>query len=178
MKKQGNIALVMWVVIMVMTGYTLNALGAEDKEHLSLLLARTCVAEVGFVGTIQECQLMWSVNNANAVRKNRTLEQQTRSFNRYWRSQKQRDKRPWIQYLTNHKKPQQWCDAAWSNYRNQWLLILQKAREFLNGDRKMYYDCPGVSDYGAPSDRPANASKMTKVRCLDGKSLQRYWRSK
>jgi hypothetical protein len=151
--------------------------GAETvkDEELTLLLARTCVAEIGFEGQIAECEIMWSLNQQNAQNRGRSLWKQTRKYNSYWKCPVQRDRRPWIQYLDGYEKPKHWRMAKWSKFKNKWMDIRSAAEVFVHSHRQFFHDCRGSVEYGAPGETPKMGYRMTRKRCLGGTTRQRYW---
>jgi len=174
MKKQGMLALLIWIIVLAITGYALE--GLANTEKVAVLLARTCVAEIGFSGIEDECRLMWSINKDNAMRKGRTIEKQTILFNSYWKSRHQRRLRPWIQYLENEQEPEAWPKKIiWGKYKYKWLAILEAAHAFLQADTTYYYDCKGAVDYGARGETPNMTGGIKPMLCLAGKTRQRYW---
>jgi hypothetical protein len=148
---------------------------------LALLLARTCVAEIGFQEDVTECQLMWSINHRNAIKNGWSTRKQTLRFNGYWKSRKQRRKRPWIQYLKGPWKPPAWGKKMlWEVYKERWLAYERAAMAFVKDPSSVDYLCPEAVDYGAPHERP-RLFGMETIRCLGGMkrqggtTRQRYW---
>lgn len=166
---------VTWVVCFAFVGIVLHARDARADDELPLLLARTCVAEIGFDGDVSECELMWVVNQQNAFRKQRSLKRQTLLFNSYWKCRAQRSRRPWIKHLKGYKAPKYWPKTMrWENFRDKWILIETAAVKFAF-KRRAPTSCTDAMDYGAVNERP----KMGGVEPVDcGKTLQRYWRFK
>jgi len=149
------------------------------EKDVALLLAKTCVAEIGFRKNPQECLVMWEINGDNAKKRGRTIERQTLLFNAYWKIPKKKRKRNWIAGLNRtNDKPALWPKSYdWSKYKNRWNAYVNAADQFennwVNGSHKRL--CPQASDYGAPGiDTPKHAcARVTK--CLRGKTAQRYW---
>jgi hypothetical protein len=140
---------------------------------LALLLARTCVAEIGFQEDVQECKIMWAINDANARTRNRSLTRQTKKFNSYWRSREQRARRPWIKHLTNEERPRHWQkNLQWAMYRTRWLRYLEAAKEYVQNRKQTRHPCPQAIDYGAPGEIPKG--RLVKVKCMDG-AKQWFW---
>lgn len=153
--------------------------GKDEKlTQLAKLLGRTCVAEIGFEGQTAECELMWSINQKNAIRRNRSLERQTLKFNSYWKVKEQRKRRPWIKYLGDGgaaKMPRRWPSTInWDRYRGKWIEIEKAALGFVHSNRQRFYDCPQAVDYGAPGESP-DMGIVKRIKCLQGKTRQRYW---
>lgn len=142
---------------------------------LSLLLAQTCVAEIGFQKSPRECVLMWQTNQVQAAQRGRTLYLQARLYNNYWIGRHSRARRPWIRELTySGQKPRQWpAGASWVKYRPRWLKYVSAADGFVKGRYKKRY-CPAASHYGAPHER--RNKKMKRVMCFGGNTKQWYWR--
>lgn len=146
---------------------------------LILLLAQTCVAEIGFRDNAAECVVMWAVNQRRADIREKELGPYTQEFNAYWDSPKQRLSRPWIQHL-NHwgTQPEHWESGAWSTYRRRWAVYLDTATAWLSNQTD---PCPRAGNYGGtPNDGkgaddpiPCNGYAR-RVRCLPGE-LQAYW---
>jgi len=108
-------------------------------QILVLILARTCIAEIGFQGGTDECVLMWQVNQKNADRKGISLKAQTLNYNQYWVRKSHRKNRPWIAYLEGKEKPKFWSRSLkWKVHVSKWLRIKKEAQKFLNG----YYTKP------------------------------------
>lgn len=148
----------------------------ETAAPLAILLAQTCVAEVGFNKDPSECILMWEVNERNAKLRNRSLRKQTLLYNAYWRSTPQRNRRPWIQHLKGGEEPKLWNKRLkWKVHRGMWLRYVRTAREFLNSHKRRIALCPGALDYGAPKEYPAHY--MERITCLT-KTKQWYWARK
>ena len=149
---------------------------AENKtEDLALLLARTCVAEIGFKGDVSECKLMWSINQRNALKKQRSLKRQTKLFNSYWKCKSHQKSRPWIKHLNGYEQPKHWPNTMlWSTFRDKWIEIEIAAIKFVN-ERKESFICKDAMDYGAPGESP-NMSNTELLNC--GSTRQRYWRIK
>ena len=144
---------------------------SRERPTLAVLLARTCVAEIGFQESSQECTLMWAINEQNALIRGRTLAGQTRKFNAIWRSKKQQQRRPWIKFLTDENKPKHWPkNIRWDSRRNRWLGYLKAATEFVS--KPGVHPCPAAIDYGAPGEIPK--SRTVKIKCMDG-AKQWYW---
>lgn len=144
---------------------------------LALLLAQTCVAEVGFKSDTMECELMWEINDANAVVRKRSLRAQTKKFNAYWRSAKQRRARPWVGNLRGDlSKPKGWPKhLSWTNHVERWSRYLVSARMFVTYRETWARQCPEAMDYGAPHELPDDHEKMKIIKCLSGKTRQWYW---
>jgi len=103
-------------------------------QILVLLLARTCIAEIGFQGSTDECVLMWQVNQTNAERKGISLKVQTLNYNQYWVRKSHRKHRPWIAYLEGKDKPKFWSKSLkWKAHVKKWLQIKKEAQKFVNG---------------------------------------------
>jgi hypothetical protein len=151
--------------------------GFEPKnKSLSSLLAQTCVAEIGFQGTIAECELMWSINQRNAIKKNRSLTRQTRLFNSYWKAPWQRKRRPWIKHLEGIEAPKRWPSSMkWEKFADSWIDIEKAAEVFVNSHRQFFHDCQTAIDYGAPGETPRMQPYLKRLKCLGGKTRQRYW---
>lgn len=142
---------------------------------LHLLLAMTCVAEVGFHQETTECELMWEINYRNSVSRNRSLRKQTLLFNSYWKSTEQRGRRPWIQHLNGTEEPLGWPQTIrWGVHKRMWLKYVRAARAFLATKKKRPQICPGAVDYGAPEEYPRKHFMMKRVYCVAG-TLQWYW---
>jgi len=142
-------------------------------QILILLLARTCIAEIGFQGTNQECVLMWQINQRRAEEKNWTLKQQTLNYNQYWTTPSHRKARPWIANLEGKNKPPGWPrNLKWKRHVKKWLEIKKAAKQFVAGHCKKI--CLKAIDYGAPYDIPP--AGRARIRCLGGKTMQRYYR--
>ena len=146
-----------------------------EQIPLHLLLAMTCVAEVGFHKSTEECQLMWEINERNAEARNRSLKKQTLLFNSYWKSKEQRSRRPWIRYLEGEEEPKHWPKTIrWGVHKRMWIRYVRAARVFLANKHRRKEICPGALDYGAPQEYPRQASTMKRVWCVDN-TLQWYW---
>lgn len=144
---------------------------------LALLLAQTCVAEIGFMSDTQECELMWEINDANSVTRGRSLRAQTKKFNSYWRSAKQRRSRPWIEHLsTDGSRPKHWPKhLRWDRHRERWKRYLETAKAFVRYRSIWPRSCLGAIDYGAKHELPKAHQRMRVLDCLGGKTRQRYW---
>jgi len=146
---------------------------------LALLLAQTCVAEIGFRDTTDECKLMWQINYDNAGRHRRSVSQQTKLFNGYWgeslQSQRQRAARPWIAHLRDDRQPRHWQrNLSWPAHRERWLRYLEAAKAFVGHGGAARHPCPGAMDYGAPGEIPKGP--LVRIECLGGDTEQHYWR--
>lgn len=173
--KQLMIAFAIWVVVFLTVGAVMDA-RADSKDELALLLARTCVAEIGFKGTVEECHLMWRINRDNAIKKKRSIKRQTKLFNSYWKCKTQRRRRPWIKHLEGPEKPKHWPSTMeWSMFRDKWLEYEAAAIAFVASQRNAFHGCDDAIDYGAPGEIPAMRN-MEQIKCLGGKTRQRYWR--
>ncbi len=156
---------------------------------LALLLAQTCVAEISLQPTPAECVLMWDINGRAARAREIPIETQTRRFNAYWRSSKQRAQRPWIARLQRSgSKPEGWPDGAlWERNIDRWLLYLERADVFVVEFRS---GAPlrraGKADtYGARCDDDEQKGRYTCdvppcpeaafVPLFGGRTLQAYW---
>ena len=173
-------ALIIWILTILILGFIVNASYAtknsETIDSLALLLGRTCVAEIGFEGTIQECELMWSINQKNAITRNRSLKRQTRLFNSYWKVREQRMRRPWIKFLSGAAQPERWPSTIrWERYQGKWSEVEQAARKFVDSHRQAFHDCPDAVDYGAPGESP-DMGIVEQIKCLGGNTRQRYWK--
>jgi len=142
---------------------------------VALVLAQTCVAEIGFQGTADECLVMWEVNKRVSALRGRSLLAQTKLYNAYWRSESQRRRRPYVERLgRSGDKPIGWPrKLRWDRYRDRWLLYVRSADLFVSG--KTNELCPQAIDYGAPSEIPKMREKMRRINCLGGRTLQWYW---
>ncbi len=147
---------------------------------LALLLARTCVAEIGMQdeATVEECQLMWEVNRRNAERAGRTLEEQTLKFNSFWKVKDRQLLKPWILHMDGPEKPHGWPRVLrWARYKDKWLSCRRAALAFVKSPTDTSYLCVEAINYGAQKEIPKDARQET-VYCLGGVTLQRYWRFK
>lgn len=162
----------------------LSTLPPPPAQTPVLLLAQTCVAEIGFDKDTRECQLMWEINGRNAERSNRTISHQTKLFNAYWKDPNKR--RPWIQYLNAEgQKPHFWPDkaAAWKIHKPLWEAYLEAAKKFQKRFKSKRYRplCRRADDYGGRCDDSVHACDTPKQRCakpiwcLNGKTHQAYW---
>ena len=145
-------------------------------ELLVLLLARTCVAEIGFSASVDECVLMIEINDRNAQSKKITLAKQTLNYNQYWMTRYQRKARPWIAYLEGKNKPREWPKhLRWSNHVDKWIEYKESISQYLRNveAKEIKYICPSAIDYGAPYDKPPNGRKL--IRCLNGRTEQKYY---
>jgi hypothetical protein len=150
-------------------------------QILILLLARTCIAEVGFHVSEKECVLMLQINESNAIRKHWTLKQQTLNYNQYWVTIAHQKARPWIRNLEGKNEPLGWPrNLLWKRHVKKWLSIKEAARKFVYGLRysvdKHAKLCPAAIDYGATTDIPP--PNRMRVRCLGEKTKQRYYKEK
>lgn len=178
MIKEILAGLIIWLAFFAVLTWGWDASAQTRAERETLLLARTCVAETGLDSRIEECLLMWTVNQANANRKGVTLARQTKLFNAYWRSTEQRARRPWIAHLGGRTRPDGWpLRASWKRNVEKWLNIERAAEAFVYSHRQYWFDCKGVVDYGSPFDRPRD-QRLVKVQCLDGDTKQHYWARK
>lgn len=171
---------IFFLSLILITCFCGLARGRESNdEKLALLLARTCVAEIGFEGEVDECMLMWSINQKNAIKKGRSLKRQTLLFNAYWKSKIQRRRRPWIKYLDYSLPPKYWPKTmSWAMFEDRWFDIWNAAEIFVHSNRQFFHGCPEAMDYGAPGETP-NMRGVEKVKCIEGvKTRQRYWRFK
>jgi len=179
LEKSGMKALVLWVVLLLLTSVALSARsGEKESKKTALLLARTCVAEIGFElnATVDECELMWSINFHNALRKKRSLTRQTMLFNSYWKSKTQRRRRPWIQFLDGQTKPKYWPNSIkWSRYMDKWLQYRERALIFVLRPYDPTRICEGAMDYGARDEMPEMLG-IELVKCLSIRTRQNYWR--
>jgi hypothetical protein len=147
---------------------------------LALLLARTCVAEIGLheESTVEECQLMWTVNKRNAEMKGRTILAQTLKFNSFWKVKERRALRPFIEHLNGPEKPQGWPNALkWSRYQGKWMRYRNAAILFVKRPQDFSLMCSEAVDYGGPGEVP-KAKYLEPVQCLGGVTRQKYWRIK
>ena len=145
------------------------------ETALILLLARTCVAEIGFVEDTDECVLMWAINERHATDKGRSIENQTRLFNSYWKVSEHQKRRPYIKHMDGMEKPKGWPKTLdWSNYVHKWAGIRRAAQYFVSNPRVGDYICPEAYDYGGYGDHPRSPG-MVRVKCLGGRTKQRYW---
>lgn len=145
---------------------------------LALLLARTCVAEIGFQeeSSVEECQLMWQVNARNAKRSGRSLTRQTLRFNSFWKVRDRQALRPFIGHLDGPEEPHDWPRALkWTRYRDKWLEYRRAAMAFAKRPQDTAHICPEAINYGAPTEVP-DATNQEPVYCLGGKTRQKYWR--
>ncbi|MCP4604513.1 MAG: hypothetical protein GY847_28995 [Proteobacteria bacterium] len=162
----AKVMLFVWALLAVVT-LSWNS-WADDT---ALMLARTCVAEISFKGTVEECRLMIEVNAHNARDRGRTLKRQTLLFNSFWKVRRQQKKRPWIKYLTGRAPPKYWPrQYRWEVHRDKWMSYLNTAIDFVKNPTGR--SCAGVIDYGAPREIPA--SNLRRADC--GETLQWYWR--
>lgn len=144
--------------------------------YLALLLARTCVAEIGLQEDVAECELMWTINQRNADIKGRTIEEQTRLYNQYWRSPWLDSTRPYIRHMVGPKKPNYWPRSmSWAKHRYRWLAYLAAAERFVINPDAYSNLCPGAIDYGAKNEIP-DRRDVVPVKGLGRKTKQKYWR--
>lgn len=155
---------------------------------LALLLARTCVAEISFTDDPRECEIMWTINQTRASAKKWSLEKQTKKFNSYWRCGKKKNgykpkcyyqhrNRPWIKYLDGPEKPKGWPSTmSWDIFCDKWLVMRAAAERFVASRKPLYHGCDDAIDYGAPGETPSGNVQL--VKCLDGRTKQRYWKFK
>ena len=176
--RRGNIYLVVFVVALAMGVAILGeACGDDTDTDTALLLARTCVAEIGLHerATVQECELMWQVNQRRAKRQNRTISHQTRLFNSFWEMKSQRKRRPYIVNLDGPGKPLEWpSNMRWQRYQSKWLAYRRAAVAFVRNPEETDYLCPRAIDYGAPNEIP-KMKNMVRIHCLGGNTRQWYW---
>ncbi len=168
---------VIWILALAIVLLALDAVSAEKRGQapLDLLLARTCIAEISFQPDPAECLLMLHINLVNAQNRGRSLHLQTRRFNGYWKSPKQKRSRPWIKYLTDESQPEKWPrNIDWNQYRDRWLMHLEAVRGFIENPGE--HPCPLAIDYGAHHERPK--ARVRRIQCLDGNTKQRYWKMK
>jgi hypothetical protein len=168
------------VTILVWLSFWLPTAQATERNDqlLALLLARTCVAEIGFKGEIAECNLMWTINRRNALVRNRSLRKQTLLFNAYWQSPKRQKKYPWIKHLAGTERPRGWSKKLkWAVHRNKWLELRRAALAFVKQPQAFELLCVEAVDYGSATDVP-DSPNFELVKCLDGNTRQRYWRLK
>lgn len=175
----GIFLLIGFFVMLTLLFWLPTAHGAEREDRiLALLLARTCVAEIGFKGEIEECHLMWVINLRNAELRNRSLGRQTLRFNAYWKSPKRQKKFPWIKNLTDDNKPKLWPKKLkWSQHKDKWLSFYEAAIAFVTNPKGFDLLCIEAIDYGSPFDIP-DSSNLETVECLGGHTRQKYWRLK
>lgn len=156
---------------------------SKYQYELALLIARTCVAEIGFEkdSSVEECELMWAINHDNAMRKKRSLRRQTKLFNSYWKCNKgtrcyyQQRRRPWIKHLEGIQEPRHWPNTMkWSRYRDKWLLYRERALSFVLEPFGASVYCEGALDYGARGETP-RLHTAKKIECLEGQTKQKYW---
>lgn len=147
---------------------------------LALLLARTCVAEIGLndSATVEECQLMWTVNERNAQKHGRSLADQTLKFNSFWKVSDHRARRPYVEHLNGPERPLGWPRSMrWSRYRKKWMSYRNAAILFVKRPQDFSLMCSEAVDYGAPGETP-KANYLELTQCLNGATRQRYWRIK
>ncbi len=153
---------------------------------LVLLLAQTCVAEIGFPERTTECVAMWEINARTAARRGVDIVEQTHAFNAYWRSEARRVRRPWVQELTlEGAAPPTWPRAAasWASHRVRWLRIVARAERFVTAypEGRHRSVCAGADDYGGTPDDGKGADdappcpQALRIWCIPG-ALQAYWR--
>ena len=166
------------------TGYSENmSMAVQETDDPVVTMSRMCVAEIGFIGTVEECILMWQINMENVIRypgsPQKMLIKQIKRFNSYFTHPKRRLQRPWIAELLDDTKPESWpINARWSYCKRKWLKYLEAARQFLNSTYMGVTMCPGAIDYGSQRDVPGDVENKEVIKCLDGETLQRYWRRK
>jgi hypothetical protein len=150
----------------------------EPAADLGLLLAQTCVAEIGFQRGAGECLIMWEINARNASIRGRSLEAQTLKFNAIWRVPRQMLRRPWIRDLDRtDQAPASWPKRwRWASFSASWIEYLEASDRFLElwGAGRWRFVCSSARDYGSPgSDRPA-AECAQPVICHP-RQRQQYW---
>lgn len=156
---------------------------------LALLLSQTCVAEISLQRTPEECAIMWEINATAAQARDKTVEQQTRDFNAYWRSAEQRANRPWIAHLQRSgSMPKGWPkSASWERHVERWLLYVERADQFVRDLRagKPMRRRGKADTYGARCDDDDQRGRHTcdvppcpearLVPLMGGRTLQAYW---
>ncbi len=153
--------------------------------ELILLLAQTCVAEIDLQDKPVECVVMWEINARNADRRGRTLAEQTRAFNAYWKNT--HNGRRWIAELdTAPEPPEHWPSRRnWERERPKWDQYLEAAERFVIERFKGTYtpvcraanSYGGIPDDGKHADDPAPCARAERVSCLEGER-QAYWNTK
>jgi len=179
------------ILFIVLAGLVLSASIPEAESDstpaqpsTALLLAQTCVAEIGFYRDTSECVLMWEINQRNAKYRGVSIRKQTKQFNAYWKNPNKQ--RPWIQHLNEElKKPEHWPNraASWAVHRPIWKSYLSAARTFLHQVSTQTYRniCPRAADYGGKCGDGKHACdkpRMTCAKpllCLSGRTFQAYW---
>ena len=158
---------------------------APPTRTTPLLLAQTCVAEIGFNRKTDECQLMWEINGRNARRSSRTIDEQTMLFNAYWKNPDKN--RPWIQYLNlEAEEPHLWPKnaATWAVHKKMWQSYLAAAAKFVEKfpTKRYRHICRRADDYGGRCDDgglhacDTPKQKCAKpILCLSGRTHQAYW---
>ena len=152
-------------------------------EALVLLLAQTCVAEIGLQPDPAECVVMWEVNARTAGRRKISIQKQTRAFNSYWKIEHKA--RAWVEQLTLvGDEPALWpSDAGWERLAPRWLAVVARARRFVDeyprGAHKAV--CAGADTYGGTpgdgvgaDDAAPCGGRALRITCLPGE-LQAYW---
>ena len=157
-----------------------------NSPSLILLLAQMCVAEIGFQPTADECVLMVEINDRNARGSGIPLADYTRQFNAYWRSERQREQRPWIAGLSlDATQPPGWPKVLrWDTYyRPAWVRYVEAIERYLDRRAAGTYRpiCRRANDYGGRCDDNRGACDVPRhpcarlVWCLGGNTNQHYW---
>lgn len=147
-------------------------------QALILLLAQTCVAEIDFQETADECVVMWQINARTAERRGVSLQFQTRRYNAYWRVP--HTTKAWVGRLkADGSQPEGWpADRSWLRAQPNWTRYLTKAERFLQGELAVV-SCGADSYGGTPgdglhADDAAPCAQALRVHCVAGER-QAYW---
>jgi hypothetical protein len=96
-----------------------------------LLLAISCVAEVGFTENVDECRLMFHINLDRASKSGRSLSSQVKRYNSAFK--RPSASRPYLMHLKlDGSQPLHWPqkDLRWERYQGRWEAIVRAAESF------------------------------------------------